>query len=349
MSDTTPATGPVDVDALRAWQEDGDVRLRCFVGGREVDLDQAGGDPGRVLWVTMVAADDDRFARVARALGLEAAAVDTVPRHRDRPAVLHVGSTVVVLVRTATYDEEDGRIRLGHLDMLLGPGVLLLRHEGDGESSAIEDEVAAEVGLARRGAPALVHALVGAVVDGYADALDGVEDDVVEVAGQVFDRDPVAPKQIYELSREVLAFERAARALHGVVERLQREPGEDDRQTRRWARTTEERLHRVTDRVESASSALADILVVSATLASQDQNDRMARLAEVGYAQNEQVKKISAWAAILIVPTVVTGVYGMNFRHMPELDWTFGYPASLALMGALAGVLYLSFRRRGWL
>jgi magnesium transporter len=105
----------------------------------------------------------------------------------------------------------------------------------------------------------------------------------------------------------------------------------------------------VAERVDGFRQMLADILTVNATLVNQAQNEKITRLTEASYDQNEEIKKISAWAAILFAPTLIGTVYGMNFRHMPELRWASGYPFALALMLVVSLTLYAIFKRRGWL
>ena len=161
---------------------------------------------------------------------------------------------------------------------------------------------------------------------------------------EVFRGEASVSRRIYELSREVVEFQRAARPLlrsldalvagfekHGIEEEL-----------RSYLRDVTDHATTVAERVDSFRQMLQDILTVNATLVTQAQNEEMK-------AQNEEVKKISAWAAILFAPTLIGTIYGMNFRRMPELHWYYGYPFALALMAAVCATLYLAFKRRGWL
>lgn len=137
-------------------------------------------------------------------------------------------------------------------------------------------------------------------------------------------------------SREVIRFHHATRPLAGALERLTGDeaPGIDP-EARRYLRGVEEKVLKVTERIEGLRELLSNILGVNLTM--------------VGIRQNEQVQKVSAWAAILVVPTIITGIYGMNFRHMPELHWLLGYPLTLVLMVVVSALIYLGFRRSGWL
>ncbi len=190
--------------------------------------------------------------------------------------------------------------------------------------------------LLRRGPIAVLHAIMERVVDDYAPVVEGLENGIDEIEGEVFAGNPGVSRRIYELSREVIEFHRATRPLAGALERLTGDeaPGIDP-EARRYLRGVEERVLKVTEQVEGFRELLSNILGVNLTMVSVKQND--------------QVQKISAWAAILIVPTIITGIYGMNFEYMPELFWTFGYPFTLVLMVVVSGLLYLGFRRSGWL
>ena len=145
------------------------------------------------------------------------------------------------------------------------------------------------------------------------------------------------------MSREVLQFHKATQPLAGALERLDREDsGGVDRELRGALRDVRDHVLRTTEQIGGFRELLRNILSVNLTMVSVEQNAHMQR-------QNEQVQKVSAWAAILIVPTIITGVYGMNFDHMPELHWLLGYPFALALMVAIPVLLYLGFKRSGWL
>ena len=189
------------------------------------------------------------------------------------------------------------------------------------------------------------------VVDEYAPVIGGLENDIDEIEDQVFAGDPGVSRRIYELLREVVEFQRATQPLrgmldglgagfakYGVLEELQKN-----------LRDVEDHVLRVVDRANGFRVLLQSILTVNATLVGQRQNDETQRLTEASLAQSEEVKRISSWAAILFAPTLVGTVYGMNFDHMPELHWWFGYPFALLLMLLVSFVLHAVFQKRGWL
>jgi magnesium transporter len=158
-------------------------------------------------------------------------------------------------------------------------------------------------------------------------------------------------RRIYELSQEVLDFQRATLPLVGMLETLRAgfDAFETNLELRRALRDVADHTAVVNDRVEGFRGTLREILAVNATLVAQRQNEDMKVLAEASNRQNEEVKKISAWAAIFFAPTVIAGIYGMNFDAMPELHWQYGYPVAIGVMLVAMTGLYVMFRRRGWL
>lgn len=174
------------------------------------------------------------------------------------------------------------------------------------------------------------------VVDDHAPVVDGLENDIDEIEAEVFGGNPGVSRRTYQLSREVIEFQQATKPLAAMLEVLIGEEGSDvDPEIRRYLRDVRDHALRVIERVEGFRELLSGILSVNLTL--------------VILGQNEEVKKISAWAAILFGPTLVGTVYGMNFDYMPELHWFFGYPFALSLMGLISLTLYLVFKRHGWL
>ncbi|WP_395474561.1 CorA family divalent cation transporter [Saccharopolyspora spinosa] len=158
-------------------------------------------------------------------------------------------------------------------------------------------------------------------------------------------------RRIYELSREVIEFQRATGPLLGILRSLEAgfEKYGIDEELQRYLRDVTDHATTVAERVDGFRQMLDNILTVNATLVTQAQNEEMKKMTEASYAQNEEIKKISAWAAILFAPTLIGTVYGMNFDAMPELHWALGYPFALVLMAAVCLGLHAIFKRRGWL
>jgi magnesium transporter len=197
----------------------------------------------------------------------------------------------------------------------------------------------------------VLYAIMDKVVDDYGPVLDGLQDDIDEIEVQVFDGDSGVSRRIYQLSREVIDFQRAVRPEQGLCASLAK--GADkygvDPELQAYLRDVADHLAEAADRIEVFRAALRDILTVAATLVAQRQNEEMKHLSEVSIRQGEEVKKISGWAAILFAPTLVGTVYGMNFDVMPELDWAYGYPVALVAMLAVSVGLFGVFRWKRWI
>jgi magnesium transporter len=175
------------------------------------------------------------------------------------------------------------------------------------------------------------------VVDDYAPVVAGLENDIDEIETEVFSGNAGVSRRTYELSREAIEFQRAVKPLPGMLSALMVgfEKYGTDPELQRYLRDVQDHAIQVTERVAGFREILENILSVN--------------LALVGLQQNDELKKVSAWAAILFAPTLIGTIYGMNFEHMPELRWFFGYPFALVLMVLTSVGLYLIFKRRGWL
>jgi magnesium transporter len=230
----------------------------------------------------------------------------------------------------------------GEVAIFVGPQfVITVRHGDAPELGPVRRRLEARPDLLRRGPLAIVYAIVDHVVDGYQPVVAGLQTDIDEIEDEVFAASPTVSRRIYELTREVIEFQRATGALEGILARLMDEPGIDDEQ-HRHLRDVHDHAIRVEESADAFRALLQNILDINLTLETK-------ALSEASHAQNEQVKRISAWAAILFAPTLVGTNYGMNFEHMPELGWTFGYPLALALMVFVSVGLYVVFKRRRWI
>jgi magnesium transporter len=179
----------------------------------------------------------------------------------------------------------------------------------------------------------------------------GLQNDIDEIETEVFGGDPKVSRRIYELTQEVVEFQRATRPLLDILAALTAgfEVYGTDEELQRYLRDVADHATLAAERVDGFRQALGDILTVNATLVAQAQNEDIKQLTEASFAQNEEIKKVSAWAAILFAPTLIGTIYGMNFAHIPERNWMFGYPFALLLMLLTCVGLYVIFKRRGWL
>ncbi|HZA44919.1 MAG TPA: CorA family divalent cation transporter [Rubrobacter sp.] len=176
--------------------------------------------------------------------------------------------------------------------------------------------------------------------------VDGLENDMDEIETEVFSGKGGVSRRIYQLSREVIQIQRATEPLPGILDDLVGHAG--DPELPMYLRNVQDHALRITEHVGSFRELLQNILSVNLTLVGISQNEEVKGLTQASIAQADEVKMISAWAAILFAPTLVGAVYGMNFDHMPELYWTLGYPFALALMLVVSASLYLAFKRHGW-
>jgi magnesium transporter len=195
--------------------------------------------------------------------------------------------------------------------------------------------------LLLRGSTAIVHAILDRVVDDYEPVVAGLQNDIDELEDEVFDGSPDASRRIYELAREVIGFQRATKPLLAILDELMEVEHVGDEEAR-YLRDVKDHALRIEERVDGFRQLLQNILSVNLTLETK-------ALSEAANRTNEEVKKISAWAAIFFAPTFVGTIYGMNFEHMPELGWAVGYPLALALMALICGGLYLMFKRNDWI
>jgi magnesium transporter len=312
-------------------------------------------DQGRSFcWIGLLRPTPEEIESVAQEFSLHGLAVEDTVNAHQRPKLERYGDVLFVVLRPARYVDSVEVVEIGEVHLFLGPDfVITVRHAEEPDLGQVRRRLEDEPDLLDNGPYAVLYAVLDKIVDDYSPVLEGLQDDIDEIEVQVFGGDPGVSKRIYQLSREVIEFQRAVEPLSDMFDelrdRLKRQAGESDLELRRALRDVADHATRVLDRIEAFRELLGNILQVNAALVGQRQNDEMARMTQAGYEQSEQVKRISSWAAILFAPTLVASIYGMNFTHMPELAWPLGYPFALVLMFLLGVCLYVVFKRRGWL
>ncbi|MEV4872123.1 magnesium and cobalt transport protein CorA [Streptomyces syringium] len=308
--------------------------------------------PDAMAWIGLHRPTESELVSLAEEFDLHQLAVEDALEAHQRPKLERYGDTLFVVLRAARYLDAPEEVDFGELHIFVGPDfVITVRHGAAPDLSAVRRRMEATPELLALGPEAVLYAILDAVVDGYAPVVAGVQNDIDEIETEVFGGDPAVSRRIYELAREMVEFQRATRPLVGMLHGLMAgfaKYGTDD-ELQRYLRDVADHVTHTSERVDGFRSALADILAVNATLVTQQQNAEMRALAEAGFEQNEEIKKISSWAAILFAPTLVGTIYGMNFTHMPELTWVFGYPFAIALMAIVCVSLYFVFKRRDWL
>jgi magnesium transporter len=307
---------------------------------------------GRLVWLGLYRPEARELGELAEQFALPELAVEDAIKAHQRPKFERYGTTLFVVLKAARYRDEVEEVEFGELHLFLGPDfAITVRHSESPDLSRVRRRLESEPQLLAKGSEAVLYAILDAVVDGYRPVVDGLENDIDEIETEVFRGDPGVSRRIYELSQEVLDFQRASQPLTGILAAIM--AGFDkygvDEELRSYLRDVADHVVQVNERVEGFRLQLRDILTVNATLVAQRQNDEIRELTETSLAQGEEVKKISAWAAILFAPTLVGTVYGMNFQDMPELRWHLGYPYALVLMLLVSLVLYAVFKRRDWI
>ena len=305
-----------------------------------------------VGWIGLYRPTQDELAALAAEFDLHELAVEDAIVAHQRPKLERYGETLFVVLRAARYLDESEQVEFGEVHLFVGPDfVITVRHSEAPDLSAVRRRLESDAELLARGPEAVLYAILDRVVDGYLPVVRGLHNDIDEIETEVFRGDPAVSRRIYELSREVIEFERAVRPLATVIQSLSAgfEKYGTDEELRRYLRDVEDHLTQVREQVEGFRHLLRDILTVNATLVAQKQNEEMKTLTEASMDQNEEVKKISAWAAILFAPTLIGTVYGMNFDVMPELHWQLGYPMAIGLMGLVSVTLIGNFKKRRWI
>ena len=303
----------------------------------EQAAEQARGD-GEFVWIGLHEPAEEELKRLEGLFGLHELAVEDAARPHQRPKIEDYDESWFIVLRTAHYHEAEERVHFGEIDVFAGSGyVITVRHGPGSELATARARLEARPDLLKMGPAAAVWAILDKVVDDYGPVTDGIDDDIEEVETDVFDDSSPAPTaRIYRLKREVIEFHRAVYPLLGPLEALERGAYERvPEELRRFFRDVHDHARRTDELVNSQRELLTSILE--------------ANLALVSVSQNEVVKKISAYAAVIAVPTFVASNYGMNFEHMPELSSPVGYPLALTVMAVAVVVLVIFFRRIDWL
>ncbi|MFF9012418.1 magnesium and cobalt transport protein CorA [Streptomyces sp. NPDC014870] len=308
--------------------------------------------PDGMAWIGLHRPTESELLSLAGEFDLHELAVEDALEAHQRPKLERYGDTLFVVLRAARYLDAQEEVDFGELHIFVGQDfVITVRHGAAPDLSAVRHRMEEDPDLLALGPEAVLYAILDAVVDGYAPVVAGVQNDIDEIETEVFSGDPAVSRRIYELSREMVEFQRATRPLVGMLHGLMAGFAKygTDEELQRYLRDVADHVTHTSERVDGFRQALTEILTVNATLVTQQQNAEMRALAEAGFEQNEEIKKISSWAAILFAPTLVGTIYGMNFDTMPELSWSFGYPFAIGLMGVVCVSLYVIFKRRDWL
>ena len=290
---------------------------------------------GGLAWVGLYRPTEQEFAAIAAEFGLHELAVEDAVHPHQRPKLeRRYGDTLFCVLRPARYVDKTETVEFSEVHVFAGPHFVVTVRHGEGpDIAAVRRALESRPDLLRRGPVAIVHAIVERVLDDYGPVVAGVENDIDEIEDEVFNGSAGAPRRVYELSREVIAFQRATKPLPPMLERLldDRSLDEDER---RYLRDMQDHALRVVEQADGFRQLLQNILSVNLTLETKSLAEMSNALTEMSNDQNEEVKKISAWAAILFAPTLVGTAYGMNFREHARADLGSGLSAGARPHGA---------------
>lgn len=298
------------------------------------------------VWIGLHEPTDEEFSGIAGLFGLHPLAVEDAVDAHQRPKVERYDDTLFAVFKTVAYVDHDRLtatsqvVDTGEIMVFTGPDfVVTVRHGRHGSLGPLREALEADPGQLAKGPSAVLHAIADQVVDDYLAVTDAVRNDIDQVENEVFAREAALtadPGRIYQLKRELLELKRAVAPLDRPLQMLATQPMRViDPEIQKYFRDVADHLARVAEQICAFDDLLNSIL--------------QANLAQVTVAQNEDMRKITAWAAIVAVPTMLCGMYGMNFDHMPELHWEFGYPAVLVAIVAVCWTMHRGFRRNGWL
>jgi magnesium transporter len=355
-----------NVDVRRSWQPprpagrgraDHTAIVGCdlFVDGVAVEspgpaadlaalYEQARARDGAFVWLGLHEPTEAALTRVAEVFGLHPLAVEDVLHREQRVKIERYEDVVFLVVRAAQYVEHERItatsqiVDTGFVRLFAGPHFVITVRQGTVmELGTLRTDLAADPLLLSQGPWSVVHAILDRIVDGYVDIAAAIQADLDLTEAAVFaSGTPVTVEQIYQLKRQLMKFKAAVLPLHRPLAALVSKQFADlPKETRRYFSDVADH-HTV-----AAEQVVAFDDVLNALL--------QARLAQLTVDQNNDMRKIASWAAIAVLPTAIGGIYGMNFTHMPELAWRYGYPSVMVLMLLSSAVLYRLLRRAGWL
>jgi magnesium transporter len=289
------------------------------------------------VWLGLHEPTEEEFDAVRREFDLHELAVEDAISAHQRPKLEVYGDSLLIVLKPARFVEATKSVELGEILIFIGDGFIITVRHGEAALHDVRLRTEERPDLLRCGPGAALYAIVDRIVDDYQPVLSALDHQVEIVEHEVFSPEPTNPVEvIYKLKREVLELHAAVAPLDEPLDRLAR--GRHSlvhEDLYAYFRDVHDHLLRVVGQIESNRDLLTSVLT--------------ANLTQLTVRQNEDMRKISAWAAIIAVPTAIAGLYGMNFRHMPELGWSYGYPFTIAVIVGVCVLLFGYFRRIGWL
>ena len=296
---------------------------------------------GSFAWLGLHEPSEEEFEAVKAEFGLHPLAVEDAVKAHQRPKLEVYDDTLFFVLKPVRYIDPEEVIETGEILLFVNPAfVITVRHGRPSPLQAVRTRLDSDPALIAHGPGSVLYAILDHVVDGYEPVVAGLQTDIDEVENTLFSSEGGdATRRIYRLGREVLEFSRVVQPLVEPVTRLARRQGpagdEIDTELQRYFSDVEDHVVRIDQWVTAQRDLLNNLL--------------QANLTQVTIGQNEDMRRISAWVAIVAVPTAVAGIYGMNFQDMPELKWSLGYPAVLVFIAIACSLLYWRFKKAGWL
>lgn len=303
-------------------------------------------------WIGLYRPTDEEIDAVATEFDLHPLAVEDAKNGHQRPKIERYGATLFTVLRPARYVDKTETVEFGEVHVFTGERfVVTIRHAESPNLGAVRRRMESQPELLALGTEAVLYAILDQVVDEYLPVTLGVENDLDEIDDTLFSGETDIARRIYLLATEIVAYQRAVTPLPELIQVLR--DGFDKYSIapalQSYLRDVHDHSISVVERTHEFRQHIQNALSTHHTLVGQEQNREMQRLSEVSLRQGEEVKKISSWAAIIFAPTLIAGIYGMNFTHMPELEWIWGYPMALGIMFGFAAMLYIIFKKKNWL
>ena len=303
------------------------------------DISEVLKEPGQFVWVGLHEPDEMLLRQVQAEFGLHDLAVEDALRAHQRPKLEEYGEGLFIVLRTARLEEGDGHIALGETHVFMGPHYLVsVRHGASLSYAEVRARCETTPHLLRKGPGFVLYALMDFVVDHYFPIVDQLEDRLDSIEEEIFSGQPdrAAIERIYDLKRDLLVAKRAVSPLVDICNRLMRfDLATIPEDTRPYFRDVYDHAIRINEAIDTLRELVTSALE--------------AKLSLISVEQSDITKQLAAWAAIIAVPTMIAGVYGMNFEFMPELTWRYGYFSVVAVMLSACGFLYWRFKHSGWL
>lgn len=290
-------------------------------------------------WLGLKQPSEAELNDAAQAFGLHPLAVEDAFKAHQRPKVEVYGEVLFVVLKTVTWPTVSSALRIGEVNLFVGPRfVVTVRHGESLDLQAARHNLEHRTSLLGHGPAAVLYAICDQVVDRYAEVVDQLDSAVDDIEQSVFSAERTSDAEaIYRLKRHAVAFRKAVRPLSGELAPIAtgRVEAIKDAKVTPFFRNVADHVLRLSEQVDALDDLLSSVL--------------SAHLARVGVQQNDDMRRISAWVAMAAVPTLLAGIYGMNFHHMPELSWAWGYFGVLGVMAVFCLLLYRGFKRAGWL